>query len=76
VERRRHWWNGNWGSSDRQDIYLWTDADTWWVEVLDGGTDGSSRRWEFADEDQALDVIRALLARGGDWREIGASPRP
>jgi hypothetical protein len=75
VEQRRHWWNGKWGRQARSDIYLRTDADTWWVEVRDGGADGSSRRWEFSDEDQALDVVRALLARDEGWREIGVIPR-
>jgi hypothetical protein len=74
VEQRRHWWNGKWGRLARQDIYLRTDADTWWVEVCDGVA-GSPRRWEFADEDQALDIVRALLARDEDWREIGVRPR-
>jgi hypothetical protein len=74
VERRRHWWNGKWGKLARRDIYLRTDADVWWVEVREGGAEGSSRQWEFADEDQALDVVRALLARDDDWREIGIPP--
>jgi hypothetical protein len=75
VEQRRHWWNGRWGNLARQDIYLRTDADTWWVEVRKGGADRVSRRWELGDEDQALDVVRALLTRDEDWREIGVRPR-
>jgi hypothetical protein len=70
VEQRRHWWNGKWGSLARRDIYLRADADTWWVGERAGGPEGSSRRWEFGDEDQALDVVRAL-AGDDDWREIG-----
>ncbi len=75
MEQRRHWWNGKWGRLARQDIYLWTDADTWWVEVHEGGRAGVPRRSEFGDEDLALDVVRALLARDEDWREIGVRPR-
>jgi hypothetical protein len=70
VEQRRHWWNGKWGSLARRGICLQTDADTWWVEMREGGADGLARRWEFGDEDHALDVVRALLARDDGWWEI------
>jgi hypothetical protein len=63
------------GSLARTDIYLRTDADVWWVEVREGGADGSSRQWEFGDEDRALDVVRALLAYDDGWREVGGGPR-
>jgi hypothetical protein len=45
------------------------------VEVREGGEDGVSRRWEFGDEERALDAVRALLAREEDWREIAVRPR-
>jgi hypothetical protein len=74
VEQRRHWWNGRWGRLARRDVFLRVDGDVWWVEERAGGQEGSSRRWEFGDEDQALDVVRALLAGGDGWRELGVRP--
>jgi hypothetical protein len=54
----------------RRDIYLRADADTWWVEEREGGAEGRSRSWECGCEDQALDIVRGLLAGDDEWREM------
>ncbi|MFG2044761.1 hypothetical protein [Dactylosporangium sp. NPDC048998] len=70
MERRKHWWNGTWGRLARRDVYLFEDAGVWWVESREGGADGRSRRYEFTDEDRAMDCVSGLLAQPGNWREI------
>jgi hypothetical protein len=70
MERRKHWWNGTWGRLARRDVYLYEDGGTWLVESREGGAEGRSRWYEFADEEAALDQVRGLLDRPGDWREV------
>jgi hypothetical protein len=70
VEQRKHWWNGNWGRLARRDVYLRTDGDQWFVEQRAGGAEGMSRFFEFGSEDDAYEVVRALLAGSEDWREL------
>jgi hypothetical protein len=70
MEQRRHWWNARWGRLARRDVYLRVDADRWYVEAREGGSEGRSRWWELDNEDQAMDVVRALLDDQDDWREI------
>lgn len=71
MEKRKHWWNGTWGRLARRDVYLFEDGGTWWVEARQGGAEGRCRRYEFGDEDTALDCVRGLLTQPGDWREVG-----
>ena len=54
--------------------YLRADADRWHVEQRAGGAEGVSRYYEFGDEDEAYDRVRALLAGSDGWREL--TPRP
>jgi hypothetical protein len=72
VEQRKHWWNGNWGRLARKDVYLRTDGDQWFVEQRAGGAEGRSRFFEFGSEDEAYDIVRALLVAPDDWRELSA----
>jgi hypothetical protein len=72
VEQRKHWWNGSWGRLARKDVYLRTDGDQWFVEQRAGGADGASRFFQFGSEDDAYDVIRALLAGPDEWRELSS----
>ena len=74
MEQRRHWWNGKWGRLARRDVYLRADADRWHVEQRAGGAEGVSRHFEYGDEDEALETVRALLAGTDGWREL--TPRP
>jgi len=73
MEQRRHWWNARWGRIGRRDIYLRVDGDRWFVQAREGGSDGRSRWWELAGEDEALELVQALMAGEEDWREITAS---
>jgi hypothetical protein len=70
VEQRKHWWNGHWGRLARRDVFLRTDGDQWLVEQRAGGSEGRSRFFEFASEDDAYDVVRVLLDGHDDWREL------
>jgi hypothetical protein len=70
MERRKHWWNGTWGRLARRDVYLYEDAGHWLVEAREGGAEGRSRWYEFADEDDALGCVNGLLAQPGDWRDV------
>jgi hypothetical protein len=70
MERRKHWWNGTWGRLARRDVYLYVDGNTWFVEGREGGAEGRSRWYEFADEQTALDCVHGLLAQPGEWREV------
>ncbi|HEY3008359.1 MAG TPA: hypothetical protein VGJ63_09905 [Micromonosporaceae bacterium] len=70
MEQRKHWWNGSWGRLARKDVYLRTDGDQWFVEQRAGGAEGASRFFEFGNEDDAYDVIRALLVEPDEWREL------
>lgn len=70
VERRKHWWNGNWGRLARRDLYLFEDGGRWLVEARRGGAEGQSRRFECADEEAALECLRGLMAEGERWSEI------
>lgn len=72
MERLRHWWNAQWGRIGRRDIYLRVDGNQWYVEAREGGSEGRSRWWEFDGEDEALELVRALMAGDEDWREITA----
>ncbi|HEY2948617.1 MAG TPA: hypothetical protein VGJ53_09495 [Micromonosporaceae bacterium] len=72
MEQRKHWWNGSWGRLARKDVYLRTDGDQWFVEQRAGGADGASRFFQFGSEDDAYDVIRALLAGPDEWRELSS----
>lgn len=74
MEQRRHWWNARWGRIGRRDVYVRADGDRWFVEARSGGSEGRSRWWELDSEDQALDLVRDLLAGGEDWREIKSAP--
>jgi hypothetical protein len=42
----------------------------WWVEAREGGAEGRSRWFEFADEDAAADCVRMLVAGTERWREL------
>ena len=48
------------------------DGGTWWVEVRQGGSDGSSRWFELPNEDRALDCARDMINVSGfdGWREM------
>ncbi|HET6211570.1 MAG TPA: hypothetical protein VFE14_01725 [Micromonosporaceae bacterium] len=70
MEQRRHWWNARWGRIARRDVYLRVDGDRWFVEAREGGSEGRSRWWELDSEDEALEVIRTLLAGSDDWRDL------
>jgi len=70
MERRKHWWNGTWGRLVRRDLYLYEDGGRWIVESRLGGAEGRSRWFEYADEDAALDRVRAMMIESDDWREI------
>lgn len=70
MEQRKHWWNGSWGRLVRKDVYLRTDGDQWFVEQRAGGAEGTSRFFEFGSEDDAYDVIHALLVGPDEWREL------
>ncbi|HEY0699459.1 MAG TPA: hypothetical protein VGD43_16810 [Micromonospora sp.] len=74
MEQRKHWWTGSWGRLGRRDVYLRTDADRWFVEQRAGGSEGVSRFYEYADEDAAYEMVRALLAGPDSWRELSARP--
>ena len=74
MEQRKHWWNGKWGRLARRDVFLRTDGDRWYVEQRAGGAEGTSRFFEYGDEDDACEAVRGLLAGPGNWREL--SPRP
>lgn len=76
MERRKHWWNGRWGRLARRDILLFEDGGVWLLEVRTGGAEGSSRWFEFADEDAAMDAVRALLGADSDWRELAPGHLP
>ena len=70
MEQRKHWWNGHWGRLARRDVFLRTDGDQWFVEQRAGGSEGLSRYFEFASEDDAYDIVHALLVGSDDWREL------
>jgi hypothetical protein len=75
MEQRKHWWNGKWGRLVRRDVYLRTDGDRWHVEQRAGGAEGVSQFYEYGSEDEAYDLVRALLAGPDDnWRELSARP--
>jgi hypothetical protein len=74
VELVAHWWNGQWGTLNRRDV---------WLERLD---DGRFRvRWrgpDWHDRDGqyttrsakvAVAAARALVDDGGTWKQL---PRP
>jgi hypothetical protein len=70
MEKRRHYWNGRWGRLARRDILVFEDGGQWRVEVRTGGADGRSRWHEFDQEDEALDLVRDLIAGADEWREL------
>jgi hypothetical protein len=70
MERRKFWWNGKWGRLARRDVLLYEDGGAWWVEAREGGAEGRSRWFEFADEDAATDCVRMLIAGTERWREL------
>jgi len=74
MEQRKHWWNGKWGRLTRKDVYLRVSGDQWYVEERSGGADGVSHFFECANEDAALDVIRAKLGGPDEWRELSVRP--
>ena len=75
MEQRKHWWNGRWGRLARRDVFLRVDADRWYVEQRAGGAEGVSHLHECDTEEQAYEVVRALLAGSDDWREVSVPPR-
>jgi hypothetical protein len=70
MERRKYWWNGKWGRLARRDVLLYEDGGQWWVQAREGGAEGRSRWLDFADEEQALDCVRALMTGTDRWREM------
>ncbi len=72
MEWRRHYWNGRWGRSVREDILVSQEGGVWLVEARHGGTDGASRWFEVPDEDTALDWVRDLIhaSEFDGWREL------
>jgi hypothetical protein len=54
----------------RRDVYLYEDAGQWLVEACVGGADGRSRRYEYRDEDAAMECVRGLLADSPHWQEL------
>jgi hypothetical protein len=72
MERRKHFWNGRMGRLVRLDVFVYEDAGTWWIETRRGGSEGTSKWYERASEDQALDCTRdAITASQMDgWREL------
>jgi len=70
MERLAWWWNGNWGTGNRRDVWLERDAEKIYVRW---------RSWEWRDRDglywttdptRAVEALKALLGeeRTG-WRE-------
>jgi hypothetical protein len=76
MERRKHYWNGRMGRLVREDIYVYEDGGTWWVEAREGGSEGNSRWYELPDADRALDLTRDLItaSRMDGWKELPVSP--
>lgn len=70
MERRtvEHWWNGNWGTSWRRDVWLETEGRRWYVRVRDGQREGTLPGW--GDEATARAQMQALLDEGGRWKRI------
>ena len=58
----------------RRDVFLRSDGVQWVVEQRAGGAEGVSHWYELDSEDEAYELIRALLSGDGDWREL--TPRP
>jgi hypothetical protein len=69
VEAGRHFWNGRWGRLARHGA-LREDAGRGQVEDRRGGAEGKSGRFEYDNEDAAVERIRMLMTDG--WREISA----
>lgn len=74
MEQRKHWWNGKWGRLARRDIFLRTDGNQWLLEQRAGGAEGVSQFYEIDGEDEAYDIVRALLAGPDEWRELSVGP--
>jgi hypothetical protein len=74
MEQRKHWWNGKWGRLTRKDVFLRVDGDRWYVEQRAGTVEPVRRFYEFGNEDEAYDAVRALLAGSDEWRELSARP--
>ncbi|GIJ50040.1 hypothetical protein Val02_69260 [Virgisporangium aliadipatigenens] len=74
METREHWWNGNWGTGGRRDVWLRYNGagGLWEVEARRAGR---STLGEFATEDEARDVLTKLVA-GTGWRRLDDLSRP
>ena len=78
MELVGRWWNGQWGRMGRRDVWL-RRRTTWEVEARQGeADDGKSQRWDFTDEETALDMVHRLMTTaGGEWKDLtGISAKP
>ncbi|MFF0172929.1 hypothetical protein [Micromonospora profundi] len=72
------WWNGIWGRLGRRDVWLVREV-RWKVTARAGDSEsGRVLRWEFDTEDEALAMVKRLLAAdaGGQWRKQSGDNQP
>ena len=68
METIERWWNGLWGTSAKQEVFLHVEAGHW---VVEHRRRGQSRFWLCDSQVQARAIVEGLLAAGpGDWREM------
>ena len=71
VELVGRWWNGERGASERRDIWLTSDGQTWTVRARLGTAGGPEVHHEFGREYEARAMVDRLIAAApGRWKDV------